>query len=642
MLLFFASLKSIGNTYYFSTLDGDDSRTSTEAQNPASPWKTINKLNSFFASLLPGDQVLFKRGDVFYTNTGITCGKSGALRNMITFGAYGTGAKPIITGLQDVTGWTNTGRNLWESNIITDGQASAMIVTIGGVNYPMGRYPNADDARGNGGYLTYESHSGINSITDNQLPATPNWTGAWVVVRKDTWVIDRGYVNLHSGNTIIFTPVAGNNNKGVSGAGYFIENDVKTLDEQGEWYYDPSAKKLTVYWRETPPVTQISTSKQLVTGNGRSFLTFDNLVFRGSIARMIDINNNHWSFTNDDLINAGEDGIWCSDIANLDVENCTFTNINNNGMTGSNVAGVTVKHCSFTNIGMYPGMSNQRSGHSCEGVRLFGDTNANITVNYCTFRNIGYNAIDFQGSNVLIRGNFIDSTHLIKSDGGSIYTWTSRDDITNYTNRVIDSNLCMHALGALNGSANVANDSLIDANIYLDDYTRNTIVTNNFCYRAARGIYCHNAYDDSLGGNIVFDNRYAGLYFRNDGHAINIAVKKNMVVERNPKVVCYRYRSSSNDIATSGNADSNYYARPIYDNKIIQTEFPNGILHTLSGFQSSFTTREQHSHNSSKRITNLNDPSWLYNVINSSINKSTGINYQKLYQEFMKVVMEAF
>jgi len=59
MLLFFASLKSIGNTYYFSTLDGDDSRTSTEAQNPASPWKTINKLNSFFASLLPGDQVLF-------------------------------------------------------------------------------------------------------------------------------------------------------------------------------------------------------------------------------------------------------------------------------------------------------------------------------------------------------------------------------------------------------------------------------------------------------------------------------------------------------------------------------------------------------------------------------------------------------
>ena len=97
MFLFFVSLKSIGNTYYFSTSDGDDSRTSTEAQNPVKPWKTINKLNSFFATLLPGDQVLFKRGDVFYTSTGITCSKSGALGNMITFGAYGTGAKPIIT-----------------------------------------------------------------------------------------------------------------------------------------------------------------------------------------------------------------------------------------------------------------------------------------------------------------------------------------------------------------------------------------------------------------------------------------------------------------------------------------------------------------------------------------------------------------
>ncbi|MEJ7684845.1 MAG: hypothetical protein WKG06_44765 [Segetibacter sp.] len=53
-------------TYYFSTSSGNDSRTSTQAKNPSTPWKTISKLNSFFSSLQPGDSVLFKRGETFY------------------------------------------------------------------------------------------------------------------------------------------------------------------------------------------------------------------------------------------------------------------------------------------------------------------------------------------------------------------------------------------------------------------------------------------------------------------------------------------------------------------------------------------------------------------------------------------------
>ena len=51
--------------YYFSSQSGDDSRTSLQAQNPATPWKTLNKLNTFM-NLQPGDSVLFKRGETFY------------------------------------------------------------------------------------------------------------------------------------------------------------------------------------------------------------------------------------------------------------------------------------------------------------------------------------------------------------------------------------------------------------------------------------------------------------------------------------------------------------------------------------------------------------------------------------------------
>ena len=80
--------------YYCSSTDGDDSRTSAQAQNSSTPWKSISKLNSFFSSLQPGDVVLFKRGDVFYGS--ITINKSGSAGSPITFDAYGSGVPATL------------------------------------------------------------------------------------------------------------------------------------------------------------------------------------------------------------------------------------------------------------------------------------------------------------------------------------------------------------------------------------------------------------------------------------------------------------------------------------------------------------------------------------------------------------------
>src|SRR6476620_3091757 len=94
-----ANIPTFGNPhkYYFSSSQGDDSRTTTQAQNPNTPWKTLNKLNSFFANLSPGDYVLFKRGDTFYGS--ITIKTSGTSSLPIVINANGTGTKPIISGL---------------------------------------------------------------------------------------------------------------------------------------------------------------------------------------------------------------------------------------------------------------------------------------------------------------------------------------------------------------------------------------------------------------------------------------------------------------------------------------------------------------------------------------------------------------
>ena len=106
---------------------------------------------------------MFKRGDTFYGS--LTIKNSGSSGNPITFSAYGTGAKPVITGFTAVTAWTNKGGNIWESTNAVSTLSTCNMVVVNGVNTPMGRYPNSDAAKS--GYLPFQSHSGTTSITSS-------------------------------------------------------------------------------------------------------------------------------------------------------------------------------------------------------------------------------------------------------------------------------------------------------------------------------------------------------------------------------------------------------------------------------------------------------------------------------------------
>ncbi|MCC7027296.1 MAG: hypothetical protein IT265_10090, partial [Saprospiraceae bacterium] len=104
-LLLFLSFNSFGRNFYFSNSVGNDTRTATQAQNPSTPWKSIARLNSYFPSLLPGDSILFRRGEVFYGTIIVT--KSGTLTQPIILSAYGTGTKPVISGFSSLSSWTS-------------------------------------------------------------------------------------------------------------------------------------------------------------------------------------------------------------------------------------------------------------------------------------------------------------------------------------------------------------------------------------------------------------------------------------------------------------------------------------------------------------------------------------------------------
>jgi hypothetical protein len=88
LVIFLSTISTQARKFYVSEL-GNDTYTTTQAQNLATPWKTLSKAQSNVAN---GDSVLFAKGSKF-TGTLTLNSKSN-----IYFGTYGTGADPLFWG----------------------------------------------------------------------------------------------------------------------------------------------------------------------------------------------------------------------------------------------------------------------------------------------------------------------------------------------------------------------------------------------------------------------------------------------------------------------------------------------------------------------------------------------------------------
>jgi hypothetical protein len=94
--------------FYVDSEKGDDSAAGT---TESAAWKSLEKVNT--AELIPGDQVLFKRGGLW---RGQFFPQSGSNGVSIIYSAYGSGAKPILQGSISRSrpeDWTETAPGVW-------------------------------------------------------------------------------------------------------------------------------------------------------------------------------------------------------------------------------------------------------------------------------------------------------------------------------------------------------------------------------------------------------------------------------------------------------------------------------------------------------------------------------------------------
>ncbi len=98
--------------YYVSSSTGNDGN---DGQSPATAWKTLAKANSVNTS---GCAVLFKCGDTWRAST--TENAALIAKSGVTYGSYGSGAKPQILGsIYNYANrtWVSDGTNIWKTSI---------------------------------------------------------------------------------------------------------------------------------------------------------------------------------------------------------------------------------------------------------------------------------------------------------------------------------------------------------------------------------------------------------------------------------------------------------------------------------------------------------------------------------------------
>jgi rhodanese-related sulfurtransferase len=109
LLAVFGGARGVLATDYYVSNAGSDGNTGL---TPSAAWQTIAHVNS--RSFLPGDSVLFRRGDVWRETLSIH--SSGTAEAWLTLGAYGTGTRPRILGSERASGWTQVAPNIWRSS----------------------------------------------------------------------------------------------------------------------------------------------------------------------------------------------------------------------------------------------------------------------------------------------------------------------------------------------------------------------------------------------------------------------------------------------------------------------------------------------------------------------------------------------
>ena len=574
-------------TYYVSDAGND----SNSGLSTASPWKSIAKVNS--ATYLNGDHILFRRGDTFVGT--LTLSKSSTSGNPIIYGAYGTGAKPIITSMQTLSGWTLHSGKIYKVSGIP---ANCDIVTVDGVSVSMGKFPQS-------GENTFETYSGITSITDNQLTGSPSWTGAEVVIWKSNWTLDRGPITNHSTTTLTYTSGSTYAVQSSGGQRYYIQRSLAACTYHGAWYCDETNFYMYFDTAPTNYVVKAGASDYTVYGSGKSYNTLRDVeVQGGNISAIYIAALNGFSFRNSTLKNAGLAGLTAISSTTLTtVDSCAISYVNGHGISivsnGSYIGNSTFNYC-----GQFGGMGAAGGGSH---YAIYTKGVGNIT-EYNTITNTGYIPIYWESSSAICRYNVVDTYPTLGlNDGGGIYTFES---VSPQTAKKCYGNII------LNSTAN---------GLYSDGIANNVEFYGNTVYNVDKwAIHMNEPVNNSVHDNTFYDFGLAGIdvtnqYFMGAPAGSGNTVFNNLLIQASATQKFYSLQDAqANNVLAFGASNNNAFIADPSATTVFYNLYVLPTYHTDSYTWANWKTFTGFEATSTYRTETLATLTFLYNDTKST------------------------
>ncbi|MFA6004253.1 MAG: right-handed parallel beta-helix repeat-containing protein, partial [Elusimicrobiota bacterium] len=541
--------QAFGASYYVSSAGSD----SNDGLSTATPWKTIAKVNA--KTFVSGDQILFRSGDDFSGQ--INLNQAG-----LTVGVYGTGAKPIISGSEHLTGWTAYG-----SFFVAQASARVKNLFANGVQMTMARFPNS-------GFLTVTSISGATTLTSSGITqASGFWNGANFRVRSSDFTFDTETVASQSGTTLNLSGAPTYANK--VGWGFYLDNALAALDAPGEWYCDPATNKV-YFWAPggVNPGTLTVDASTLDYGvnSAQSNITVQGLEFRyqattgvrfsGSVSNVKVLSNT--------VFGSLMSGIQFSGAASCTVDGNTVQDTCGRGIDfASSASNSTVSNNIVKNIGLVEGYGYS-GGDGMTGIYVAGGNTNRISGNIV--ERIGYNGIRGDGRYNIIENNVVDYPMMRLIDGGGIYTFNWNHTEMSFGS-TIRNNTVSNVFGGMGGepASAVWRQS---HGIYLDFASHDMIVTSNTISHVDSDCFFmqYDDYKNTFTYNTLFDcGKGAGGYgifmeqHPSSGYYGQHTIKYNRFLSAS-STQQYLIRvvddGSGTQPASLGTFDYNYYANP--------------------------------------------------------------------------------
>jgi len=518
-MVFFSSSPSLlkscdaARTFYVSSSRGSDSYSVDQAQNSATPWNSLSHLNTLLSSStvgLPGDTILFQRGDLFVGSLVVS------QKSQVAFGSFGSSSSPaVLTGaVSSSFSWSVSKGSIFVTPSTFDassGVVSAVYID-GSTRLNLARWPNQQSGTVLSpivSRITKVSGNGQTTFKDssNKKPSR-YWNGATIKWRSSQYTYDISVVKKHkgskkSGSKITIDKKIDIVGSFMTGYGYWLENLLSELDYPGEWFYDSAQKRLYLWAPQSDDpsnhLVEAVVHDHGIKVTGSSRITISGLAFT----------------------KYSQSGVWIegdTTASGNSIQGCSFDTIEQvgvffetpsttvSGNTVNNVFGVginaegsnsVISTNTISNIGLVRAVCGKLNCGT--GILLGVDSTSNI-VKQNVLSSLGYLGIRFDGTKHTIDSNVVTKCTQTLSDGGGIYAWG-----TYSSNSQIINNIVYDCYG--NTDTCAPQTDPIAHCLYFDDYVSSMRASGNTlfnCYSSS--VFLHDCSFVTVENNVLFNS----------------------------------------------------------------------------------------------------------------------------------------